>query len=42
VLLHLKNRGLPFLDLRLAGFEGGGNGMPITAFDGPGKGIVFR
>jgi hypothetical protein len=33
---------LPFLDLRLAGLDGGGDGMPITAFDGPGEGIVFR
>jgi hypothetical protein len=33
---------LPFLNLRLAGFEGGGNGMPIPAFDGLGEGIIFR
>ena len=33
---------LPILDLRFAGFEGIGDGMPITAFDGPGEGIVFR
>ena len=33
---------LPILDLHLTRFEGGGDDMPITAFDGPGKGIVFR
>jgi len=26
---------LPILDLCLAGFEGGGDDMPIPAFDGP-------
>jgi hypothetical protein len=33
---------LLLLDLRLAGFEGGGDDMPITAFDGLDECIVFR
>jgi hypothetical protein len=36
------SRRLPLLDLRLAGFESGGDDMPITAFDGPSECIVFR
>jgi hypothetical protein len=36
------SRRLPFLDLRLTGFEGGGDDMPITAFNGPGECVVFR
>jgi hypothetical protein len=36
------SRRLPFLDLRLAGLEGGGDDMPITAFDSLGEYIVFR
>jgi hypothetical protein len=36
------SRRLPLFDLRLAGFEGVGDDMPITAFDGLGECIVFR
>jgi hypothetical protein len=38
----VTSRRLPFLDLHLAGLEGGGDDMPITAFDGTGDCIVLR